>query len=699
MKRLILWSFCVLVPLFLVSQSIQYPVTEKTDTVDVYFGVKVADPYRWLEDDMSAKTAAWVGEQNVVTEKYLSGIPFRNNLKDRFAELWNYERYGVPFCEGKYYFFFKNTGLQNQSVLYVREGLAGEPSVLLDPNTFSTDGTVALQDISVSHDARHLAFSVSSSGSDWQEIRVMEIASRKVLADTLRWVKFSSIAWKGSGFYYSRYDAPAEGMEKSGRNENHKLCYHQLGTSQLADKLVFSDPEHPLRNFSAQVTEDERFLLIYASESSTGNALYCVDERAKAPGVRVLVSDFENDYGVLDHTDGKLIVVTNYAAPKQQLIMMDPENPSPKYWKTLIPEKEEVLRSVHLAGGLLIAEYMKDACSKAYIHGLDGEMKAEIELPGIGTLGGFSGKKEDSIAFYAYSSYNFPTTIYRFSLRDNKSAVYFSPAVKFDPQDITVRQVFYNSKDGTRVPMFIIHKKDITMNGENPCFLYGYGGFNVSMTPGFSVSRIPFLEKGGVYAVPNIRGGGEYGEAWHEAGTRLQKQNVFDDFIAAAEYLIKAGYTKPEKLAISGGSNGGLLVGACMTQRPELFRVALPAVGVLDMLRYHKFTIGWAWAGDYGTSDNKEEFEALYKYSPLHNLRKGTRYPATLITTADHDDRVVPAHSFKFAASLQECQGGELPVLIRIESKAGHGGGKPMNKVIQEAADVWSFVFYHLGIN
>ncbi len=677
---------------------VTYPETAKVDTVNDYFGTQVADPYRWLENDTSAETEAWVIAENAVTDAYLAQIPYREKVRERLEKIWDYPKYGVPFQEENYFFFFKNDGLQNQSVLYIKNGIDGEPEVLLDPNTFSEDGTIALAGLSVSRDAKYLAYSLATSGSDWNEIHVMEIEGKKELKDILNWVKFSGMSWEKDGFYYSRYDEPVKGLEYSNKNEYHKVFYHKVGTPQAEDILIFQDLKYPLRNYGASVTEDEHFLILYQSESTSGNAMYFKDLTKKNSTFQPLVTGFENDYSVVDNLGDQLLVVTNYEAPKKMLVLMDPNHPESDNWKLLIPEQDNVLGSIDLVGDKIVAEYMYKAASKAMLFDYDGIQTGEIELPTVGTLAGFSGKKGENVAFYGFTSYTFPTTIFKYDVAANHSEVYIKPELDFDPEKYEVKQVEYHSKDGTLITMFIVHQKGLEMNGNNPTLLYGYGGFNISMTPGFSITRLAFIEQGGVYAVPNLRGGGEYGEAWHKAGTLEQKQNVFDDFIAAAEYLIEEKYTSSEKLAIMGGSNGGLLVGACMTQRPELFKVAIPAVGVMDMLRYHKFTIGWAWATDYGTSETEEGFNYLIKYSPIHNIKDGVSYPATLVTTADHDDRVVPAHSFKFIARLQAADAGPNPVLVRIETKAGHGGGKPTSKVIEEYGDIWSFMFWNLGM-
>jgi prolyl oligopeptidase len=678
-------------------QKIEYPDTKRVDVTDDYHGTVVADPYRWLENDTSAETEAWVKAQNAVTFAYLEKIPFRNQIKERLEKMWNYPKYGVTFKKGDRYFYFKNDGLQNQSVLYVQESLDSKPEVLLDPNTLSKDGTVALAAFDVSKDGKYLAYAIARAGSDWNEIFVLEIETGKQLSDHLEWIKFSGISWQGDGFYYSRYDKP-KGSELSGKNEFHKVYFHRIGTPQEKDVLIYENKKEPLRNYSADVTDDEKFLIIYETESTSGNALYFKDLTKQNTGFITLVDDFENDFMVVDDYHGKLLVRTNRDAPKYRLLLIDPEKPQPKHWKTLLPEKEEVLEGVTLTGGKMVAEYMKDAASVAYIYNMDGHKVAGLNLPGIGTMAGFNGNKDDSIAFYGFTSFTFPLTVYKYDISKNESTVYRAPQIDFDASQYETEQVFYASKDGTRIPMFIVHKKGMELNGENPTLLYGYGGFNISLTPAFSITRLLLLEQGGVFAMPNLRGGGEYGEAWHKAGTLDKKQNVFDDFIAAAKYLIEHKYTSSDYLAIQGGSNGGLLVGAVMTQRPDLFKVALPAVGVLDMLRYHLFTIGWAWASDYGTSDDPEAFKYLIKYSPLHNIEPGKCYPATLVTTADHDDRVVPAHSFKFIAELQKDQGCDNPVLIRIETKAGHGAGKPTSKIIEEYTDIYAFLFYNMGI-
>ncbi len=675
--------------------SFQYPETRKdTMVVDDYFGTAVADPYRWLEDDNSDETADWVTRQNDLTFSYLKGLPNRDKIKTRLEKLYDYERYGTPFKKGGKFFFYKNDGMQDQSVLYMQQSLDEEPSVLIDPNTLSEDGTVALGSVSVSKDGNYMAYQVSASGSDWNGIRIRDLQTGKDLDDQLEWVKFSGASWKGNGFYYSRYDAPEEGAAYSGKNEFHKVYFHTLGTDQALDELIYWNPDEPLRNYYAWTPESEDAVVVYESESTSGSALYY-----KADGdedFKQIAVGFDHEYTLLNHVDGKLLCQTNNAASNYRVVLLDAAQPEAKNWKEVIPEKEQVLTGVEIAGGKLVTSYLKDVCTEINIHEMDGAFIRTIELPTKGDAS-FNGDKDDNLAFYSFRSFTYPNTIFKYNMFEGTSEVFKKPSLDFDSDMYEVKQVFYPSKDGTEIPMFIVHKKGIELDGNNPCLLYGYGGFNISINPGFSASRLVFLENGGIYAQANMRGGGEYGEDWHEAGTKLKKQNVFDDFIAGAEYLIAEGFTNSDKLAISGRSNGGLLVGACMTQRPDLYKVALPGVGVLDMLRFHKFTIGWAWTGDYGSSDNENEFKALYAYSPLHNIDEKA-YPATLVTTADHDDRVVPAHSFKFISELQDKHNGDLPVMIRIDVKAGHGAGKPLSKRIDEGADVWSFVFHHLGV-
>lgn len=676
-----------------------YPETTKVDTVDVYFGTEVSDPYRWLENDTSAATAAWVEAENKVTNAYLAQIPFREQLLKRLTDLANYERIGTPFKKHGKYYFYKNDGLQNQSVLYVQDSLNGEPRVFLDPNKLSDDGTVALTSISFSNDGKHTAYTISRSGSDWSEIYVMDTATGKLLEDHIIWAKFTGAAWKGDGFYYSAYDAPVKGKEFSSVNENHKIYYHKIGTPQTKDELIYQNPAYPKRFYSADTSEDERVLFVFESGAGRGNNLFMKDlKRPNAPLMQ-LTTDFDYQYSPIEVIGNKMYIFTNYGAPKNRIMIADINNPKLENWTELVPENGSVLSNAQVIDNKLFLTYDKDASNHAYVYSLNGEMLHEIKLPSIGSVG-FSGTKDDKECFFGFTSFTIPGATYKYDIDTNTSELYRAPKVKFNSDDFITEQTFFPSKDGTMIPMFLTYKKDLKKDGKNPVFLYGYGGFGISLNPGFSINRIPFLENGGIYAQVNLRGGNEYGEEWHIAGTKMQKQNVFNDFISAAEYLINNKYTNPDKIAIVGGSNGGLLVGACMTQRPDLFKVAIPQVGVMDMLRYHKFTIGWNWASDYGTSeDNKEMFEYLKGYSPLHNLKPGTKYPATMVTTADHDDRVVPAHSFKFAATLQECNDGTNPTLIRIDSKAGHGAGKPMTKVLEEQADIYGFIMYNLGMN
>jgi len=678
-------------------QPITYPTTQKTEQTDDYFGTQVADPYRWLENDTAANTKAWVEAQNKVTFGYLSGIPFRQQVKKRLEQLWNYPKYSAPSQEGQYYFFSKNDGLQNQSVYYYQQGLNAPPEVFLDPNGLSPDGTVAVTSFSVSKDHKYVAYGTAASGSDWNQLHVMEVATRKLLTDKIDWVKFSGAAWKADGFYYSRYDEPAKGTELSKQNEFQKIYFHKLGTPQAQDVLVYEDKGHPLRYFGAGVTEDNRFLVLNISEGTSGAEILVQDLAAGQQDFTLLAKGFDHEYSVIDNVGDKLLLLTNYEAPNYRLVLVDPKNPDPKGWQNVIAQKPELLEGVGTAGGKLFAQYLKDASTRVYQHGYDGKPEREIKLPGIGTAGGFYGEKTHKELFYTYTSFTSPATIYRYDIATGKSELYRKPELKFDTEGYETKQVFYPSKDGTKVPMFIVHKKGLKLDGTNPTYLYAYGGFNINMTPAFSVARMAWLEQGGIFVMPNLRGGGEYGETWHKGGMLEKKQNVFDDFIAAAEYLVANKYTSSDRLAIAGGSNGGLLVGAAMTQRPDLFAVALPAVGVMDMLRYHKFTVGWGWAVEYGSSDKEDQFKYLVKYSPLHNLKEGVSYPATLVTTADHDDRVVPAHSFKFAAALQEKHKGTNPVLIRIETKAGHGAGKPTSKQIEEVADIYSFSWFNMG--
>ena len=673
-----------------------YPETARGEVVDNYFGTEVPDPYRWLEDDNSEATAAWVAAENAVTEDYLSQIPFRNAIRERLTQLWNYPKEGAPSKHGDWYYYYYNDGLQNQSVLCRTQqpGEAGE--VFLDPNTLSEDGTVALSAVSFSKNGRYFAYAAAASGSDWVEIRVMDTETKTRTEDRIEWVKFSGAVWApdSKGFYYSAYDAPKEGVY-SAQNQFQKVYYHKLGTPQTADRLIYEDKAHPLRYFSAWPSEDGKWLFVIASEGTSGTEVLC--RKSSETKFRTLLAGFDHDYAPVDCRDDQLYFVTNEGASNYTLKRI--ALTAPAKVETVIPEHEKnLLEGVGTAGGYLFASYLQDAQNQVVQYDYDGRLVREIVLPAIGTVGGFFGEEEDTELYYSLANYTAPATIYRYDIASGESTLYKSPEVAFDPALFVTEQVFYPSKDGTQVPMFITRRKDLKLNGENPCLLYGYGGFQINLTPGFNPSALMFVEQGGVYCVANLRGGSEYGEAWHKAGMLENKQNVFDDFIAAAEYLIAQKYTSSERLAINGGSNGGLLVGACEVQRPDLYAVCLPQVGVMDMLRYHKFTIGWGWAVEYGSSDNEEQFPYIYKYSPLHNIKEGVKYPATLVMTADHDDRVVPAHSFKFAAQMQHCQAGEAPVLIRIESKAGHGAGKPTSKRIDEAADMYAFLFQNIGV-
>lgn len=684
------------------AQKLQYPETKKVDHVDTYFGVKVADPYRWLEDDNSAETAQWVEAENKVTFGYLEKIPYRHRVKQRLEDLFNYARYTAPYRKGNYYFFYKNDGLQNQSVLYIQKGLDGTPEVLIDPNKFSADGTSRLGTFALSKDGKYATVGVSRSGSDWQDFFVMDVAAKMYLPDTLLWMKFSSAAWQGNGFYYSRFDAPEKGKELSSKNLNQKVYYHKVGTPQSADDLIYEDSAHPERLNGVGTTEDERFAILFISERASGkqgNALFYRDLSKGEKTFQPIMPTISDDtYGVIDNIGDKFLIRTNKNAPNGRVVLVDPKNPEEKNWKTILPEKPEPLQGAGTAGGRLFATYLKDVSTRAYVYSLEGKLENEVELPTLGVAGGFGGERDDKFVFYTFTSFTFPPTIYRYDIATKKSSLFRATEIRhFNPSDYETKQVFFKSKDGTSVPMFIVYKKGLVLNGKNPTLLYGYGGFNASTTPSFGPLRLALLEQGFVYASANMRGGGEYGEKWHEAGTKLKKQNVFDDFIAAAEHLIATKYTSPQMLAIQGGSNGGLLMGAVINQRPDLFKVALPAVGVMDMLRFHKFTIGHAWIADYGSSDNEQEFQALYRYSPLHNIKEGFNYPATLITTADHDDRVVPAHSFKYAATLQEKYRGDNPILIRIQTRSGHGASST-TKAIEETADIYSFIFYDIGI-
>ena len=683
------------------SQPFVYPQTHQANQVDDYHGTQVADPYRWLEDPDSDETKAWIEAENKLTFGLLEQIPARDRLKQRLTQLWNYEKYGIPFKQGERYFYFKNDGLQNQSVLYTLKALEDEPVVLLDPNTLSEDGTVALSGLSISEDGRHLAYGLSTSGSDWQEWKVREVETGKDTDDRIQWVKFSGASWThdGKGFFYSRYDEPNEKSKLEDVNYFQKLFYHRLGTPQSDDALIYERPDQKDWGFGGGVSEDGRFLIISVwLGTDPRNLVFYKDLSVPNAPIVELINTFEASYSFIDNEGDRFWFSTDLEAPRSRVIAIDTTNPDRTYWQEVIPQAAETLESVGILNNQFVASYLKDAHSQVKLFDLNGTPIRDVEFPGLGSVGGFSGKRHDTETFYSFTSFTTPATIYRYDLVKNESRVFRQPNVDFNPDDYETKQIFYPSKDGTQIPMFIVHKKGLVLDGANPTFLYGYGGFGVSLTPSFSVSTLVWLEMGGILAEPSLRGGGEYGEDWHQAGTKLKKQNVFDDFIAAAEWLIDHKYTSPQKLAIAGGSNGGLLVGACMTQRPELFGAALPAVGVMDMLRFHKFTIGWAWISEYGTPENADEFNALYAYSPLHNLKAGTSYPATLITTADHDDRVVPAHSFKFAAALQAAHKGDAPVMIRIETKAGHGAGKPTAKIIEESADKWAFLVKVLAI-
>ena len=675
-----------------------YPVTQKGTQVDDYFGTKVADPYRWLEDDQSPEVKKWVEAQNKITFAYLDKIPFREKIRERLKAIYNYPRYTAPTKAGEYYFFSKNDGLQNQSVIYVQKGLAGTPEVFLDPNQMSPDGTVRVNLIGFSKNDRYVAYSRSEAGSDWQEIRVMDIASKGELGDQLRWIKFTGASWQGDdGFFYSGYDAPAPGQELKGLSQFQEIRFHKLGQPQEKDLLVFEDREHPLRYKNVDITEDEKYLFLTLSEGTHGNELYYRDLGRRAKDFKPLIKGFEYDTYVIDNIGDKFLALTNIEAANQRVVLIDPRKPEKKDWQTVIAEKPEVLTGASTVGGQLFCTYLKDATTRAYQYDLQGNLIREISFPALGTARGFYGKRVDPFTFYTFTSFTYPPTIYKYDIAGGVSQVFRTTEVKVKPEDYEVQQVFYQSKDGTRVPMFLVYKKGLKRNGKAPVYLYAYGGFNSSTLPAFNPAIYALLENGVIYAVANIRGGGEYGEAWHRAGMLLNRQNVFDDFIAAAEYLIREKYTTSQRLAIAGASNGGLLVGAVMAQRPDLFKVAFPAVGVMDMLRYHKFTVGWGWSVEYGSSDDEKYFKYLYSYSPLHNIKDGVSYPATLATTADHDDRVVPAHSFKFMATLQEKHKGPNPVLIRIETRSGHGSSST-TKAIDEAADKFAFMFKAMGI-
>jgi prolyl oligopeptidase len=685
------------------AQPLQYPVAKKGDQVDVYHGTRVADPYRWMEDDMSAQTAAWVEAENKVTFPYLEAIPFRAQFQARVKEVSDYEKYSSPSRKGPYYFFGKNDGLQDQNVLYIQKGLEGTPEVLIDPNKWEGEGTTRLAAFAVSANAKYAVYGISKSGSDWQQYKVMELATKKTLPDTLDWVKVSGVAWQADGFYYSRYPAPGKGKsEKAAINEDHRVYFHKVGTPQSQDRQIFQDAANPQRFNIVETTDDERFALLTVSDrgkGKDGNALFARDlsrgQREFNPVVKTIGNE---SYNVVDNLGESLLVETNKNAANGRVVLVDPRKPDEANWKTILPERPEPLQGVSTAGGKIFATYLKDVTVRAYVYGLDGTLENEVELPGPGNAGGFGGNKDDTFVFYTFNSLNVPPTIYRYDIATKKSTIFRQPKVPgYNPDLYETKAVFYPSKDGTKIPMFLVHKKGLTLDGTNPTLLYAYGGFNIVQSPTFSAARLALLEQGFVYANANLRGGGEYGEEWHKQGMKLKKQNVFDDFIAAGEWLIANKYTSSERLAIQGGSNGGLLIGAVINQRPDLAKVAIPQVGVMDMLRFHKFTIGFNWIADYGSSDDPEEFKALYAYSPLHNIKAGAKYPATLITTADHDDRVVPAHSFKYAATLQEKAGKDTPILIRIDTKSGHGASS-QTKALQTTADIYTFIMHNMGL-
>ncbi len=674
-----------------------YPETKKMDISDNYFGTDVSDPYRWLENDTSSETEAWVKAQNKVTDQYLNSIPYKEKIKNRYTELYNYEKVSSPRKIGNYFFYYKNDGLQDQSIIYYKNQNTGEEKVFIDPNKLSDEGTVAISLLGNSSDYKYLAYSASVAGSDWREIRVREVETNKELEDVLTWVKFSGASWYKDGFFYSRYPENKSGNELSGKNEYHTVYYHKLGTPQPEDIIIHQNKQSPDLLYFCSVTEDKNWVVLYEQQGTEDLNVYFKETKKLKDPFQPLITGFTGSHSVIDYHDGKFYMHTNEDAPNYKLVAFDPSKVDKENWETIIPEKDNYLQGVSTAGERLFAQYLKSARSEIICLDYKGNKIREINLPGLGSAGGFNGEKTDKVTYYGFSSFTNPQSIYQLDIETGKTTPFFTPKLTFDPSKYVEKQVFYKSKDGTDVSMFIVHKKGLNLDGNNPTLLYGYGGFNISLSPWFSTSRIVLLENDGVFAMPNLRGGGEYGEKWHEAGMKMNKQNVFDDFIAAAEYLIAKKYTSKDKLAINGGSNGGLLVGACMTQRPDLFKVAIPQVGVLDMLRFHKFTIGYAWTPEYGHSEeNKEMFSYLYNYSPVHNLKEGVSYPATLITTADHDDRVVPAHSFKFAATLQEKHKGNNPVLISIQTKAGHGAGKPVSKIIEEEAEKWAFVFWNM---
>lgn len=698
MKKI--FCFLLLLPLFTTAQ-LQYPATSKGEVVEDYHGTRIADPYRWLEDDWSNETKEWVTNQNKITFNYLDQISYRKEWQDRLEEINNYPKYSSPSRNNEYFYFSKNDGLQNQSVLYRQKGLNGKPELVLDPNKFSAEGTTSLATFSISKNGRYAVVGKSAGGSDWRTFYVMDLSTKKYLKDSLVWVKVSGASWQGDGFYYSRYPAPEKGKELSTKNENHQVYYHKVGTSQDKDVLIYEDKENPQRFHGVFTDENERYVFLNISDrgkGKEGNSLWYFDSKGADKKFKPVIKDVENfQYNFLEEVNGKFLIQTNDGAKNRKIVLIDPQNPGKANWKTIVDEKEENMSSVTSSGEKLFITYMKDVTSRVYVYDFNGKLEREVKLPALGTVSGFGGDKDDKFVFYTFTSITFPPTIYKYDIARGESTVFRKPEVKFNPEEFETEQVFYPSKDGTKIPMFIVYKKGMQLTGKNPTILYGYGGFNISTTPNFSPTRIAWLEQGGIYCLANLRGGSEYGEKWHEAGMRLKKQNVFDDFIAAGEYLIDKSYTSSDYLAVQGGSNGGLLVGAVINQRPELFKVAIPQVGVMDMLRFHKFTIGWNWIPEYGTSDNPDDFKNLLGYSPIHNIKNNLNYPATLITTADHDDRVVPAHSFKYAATLQEHYKGQNPVLIRVDVNSGHGASN-LKKALETTADIYSFTFYNMGL-
>ncbi len=699
----LLFAFLLIASTTLMAQeSIKYPTTKKVEQVDDYFGTKIQDPYRWLENDTADDVNAWVKEQNLVTMNFLDKIPFRKQIKARLTEILNYEKFSAPSRVGEFYFFSKNDGLQNQSITYFQKGLWGDPKVFLDPNKISTDGTAAVSMLGFSNDKKYVAYAINQSGSDWQTIKVKKVEDASDTNDELKWVKFSGASWFKNGFFYSRYKTPAKGTELSAKNEYHQVWYHVLGTSQDQDKMIYENKKEALRYYGTQVTEDEKYLFVYISQGTYGSEILYKDLTKPNDTFKTLFKGFDYEYGVIDNRGSEIFVSTNHGAPNNHVIRLDLNKvdlakPIDQQWKVLVPETSSLLETASSGGGKLFLTYLQDVSSHIYQYSYDGEKEIEIPLPAVGTASGFGGWADDKEVFFTFTSFTYPPTIYRYNIADKKVTDFRKSSVKFNPDDYKTDQVFFKSEDGTKVPMFIVYKKGIEMNGKNPTLLYGYGGFNVNLTPGFSAGRLAFLEQGGIYVMVNLRGGGEYGEAWHKGGMLGNKQNVFNDFIAAGQYLIDDNYTSPDYLACQGGSNGGLLVGAVVNQRPEMFKVAFPAVGVMDMLRFHKFTVGWGWVVEYGSSDKEEDFKNLIKYSPLHTIMVN-KYPAVMVTTADHDDRVVPAHSYKYIATLQENQRSANPVLIRVDIKAGHGAGKPLSKTIDELADTYAFMFYNMNI-